>query len=482
MTTIGDKLTAIFDTKNKIREAITTKGGYLDEKAAFSEYPQAIYDLPVVTPSAPTNKWAPNPTWWPVKDILENHQAPEGYIAVAIFLLAATTYQTALQGWDAYRTSDGAWYPNNTIHVWDTTKDKECDEGYKTRYLIVYKKTDYSGWHGNLLMSPLSSNSIESFGFPLQIGIVINCNIFFSSASSSSSAIYFYQTLTGGSRKYFYGFNFVYRFMLTFVDTTSKGRLVFYKYLPAILPFNSYDPFLNLRYLAPLWELATVYTDVIPNDDTFSYKYLRREEASFSDSNYYKCYFPPGLSQVEIHLSPTFLLCTYSSVNLNSKNARKTFCVLGVMIAPNSSSIYRTAIPRTANIFIEPDKVPPEMEYVSDTSASYYRIENKIGLGVPNYTTESGYESYLPVGIVSFNIIDNVGSTDIWLDIENLYEFNGMSISRLTKLLSYLRDNTGNTSKTIYISATQNEQLSTTTKLQITQKNWTLSVKYSFIN
>jgi hypothetical protein len=47
MTTVADKLALIYDTKSKIRDAVNLKGGAILETTAFTEYPEAILDLPV---------------------------------------------------------------------------------------------------------------------------------------------------------------------------------------------------------------------------------------------------------------------------------------------------------------------------------------------------------------------------------------------------------------------------------------------------
>lgn len=101
----------------------------------------------------PNTTWVRPSDWWDTKSILENAQNIEQdgviYHPAYIMLLCDYDSETVLEkdtsnmktAGDAYIFSDE---PNNLYvggdqtHTWDTSKDKPCSLGYKTRYIIVY--------------------------------------------------------------------------------------------------------------------------------------------------------------------------------------------------------------------------------------------------------------------------------------------------------------------------------------------------------
>lgn len=111
----------------------------------------SIYDIGDLLSQTPTgeviNGWQRPDDWWDCETILANAEEREGLYPAYILLLADWDKETTFkkvggsynntQG-DGFLTSDGAWYVGDATHTWDTTKDKECSEGYKTRYVIVY--------------------------------------------------------------------------------------------------------------------------------------------------------------------------------------------------------------------------------------------------------------------------------------------------------------------------------------------------------
>lgn len=99
----------------------------------------------VVVPS--TGEWTPEEDWWDIDSILENDTS--GYQGSVICLLRDSLVSTRIEPMGAAKiiTSDGGEYtsPSAVItHTWDTTKDKECSLGYKTRYVIwLYDTTTF---------------------------------------------------------------------------------------------------------------------------------------------------------------------------------------------------------------------------------------------------------------------------------------------------------------------------------------------------
>ena len=99
----------------------------------------------VVVPS--TGEWTPEEDWWDIDSILDNDTS--GYQGSVICLLRDSLVSTSIEPMGAAKiiTSDGTEYasPSAVItHTWDTTKDKECSLGYKTRYVIwLYGTTTF---------------------------------------------------------------------------------------------------------------------------------------------------------------------------------------------------------------------------------------------------------------------------------------------------------------------------------------------------
>lgn len=216
MTTVADKLAQIYDTKSKIRDAVNIKGGTLLENTPFTEYPEAILELPVALPGTAGHKWEKNPTWWDIKSIIENDNT-EGYRAIYILLEYALGEQTSFTlggSWDAVRTSDGAFYTQSAIHVWDTTKDKECNANYKTRYVIYYVKSDSTWLHGDYFYNIGGNNKAFQYNPQVLLGIVFNVSTCFGTVASEQCAI-----TTSSSYQYF---NIIFK-----NDTTPTPNLQF---------------------------------------------------------------------------------------------------------------------------------------------------------------------------------------------------------------------------------------------------------------
>lgn len=138
-----------------VADAIRTKAGTSDPIQA-SAFDTAIANIPAGGESG----WQRPSDWWDTETILanaENKTDSQGNTVYPAYILlladwdkettfSATASNAALQG-DGYLTSDGAWYgTSEATHTWDTTKDKPCSEGYKTRYVIVYAKGTITGY------------------------------------------------------------------------------------------------------------------------------------------------------------------------------------------------------------------------------------------------------------------------------------------------------------------------------------------------
>ena len=498
MPTIGDKLTAIYDIKNKIREAIVNKGGSLHEKSALSDYPQAIYDLPVVSAPADTYNYHPNPAWWDIKTILENDEVPEGYVAVAAFLLVDSVYQTSLDVFDAYKTSDGAFYSTQIEHIWDTSKDKESGEGYKTRYVIAYVKKDSDKWLGEVLTY---GDTYDKSACPIAcLGVVWNCPVFITGVPSYYNS---YVYLTNGRNsseysgkwKYYYPLNFnKSQAILEYIDVTKRGKLVVVS-SDAFCGTSRYVDYpRGLRKLAPLYHIAVIFNDLILNHiKNDAYKYIGVHSSTMNtnsryelvlneaadidilnDSNYRGGNLPLNLKYMEVHIPATRLY--YGKTN---PSIGFTQHFIGGLRIKDDNTYYAlsTPMPKTLKIVVENQNVPEDYIYIP-TYTSEYSITKQLPCYIwfNPYTTTAGNDELCPMGITNF-LIENNSAYNIKIHLIYAYQLNGMPASKLNKFIfDYLEDRTGLVARKMYITSSQNEKLSSTTKQVIARRNWTLTV------
>ncbi len=179
----ANKLSAALDSKAAIKAAIEEKGVEIGD-VPFSQYAGKISEI-----STHSGGWQPQPDWWDIETIIREDDTPEyAEKPKAIELLIDGDDVTELKLAQAYRTSDGAFYPASGVsHTWDKTKDKPCSEGYKTRYVIYYDISgDFKpgmmalgvfvdGHNGNLTFS-----AFAQYKELLQYAILKNINIQYS--------------------------------------------------------------------------------------------------------------------------------------------------------------------------------------------------------------------------------------------------------------------------------------------------------------
>lgn len=516
MPTIGDKLTAIYDIKNKIRDAIVNKGGALHEKSALSDYPQAIYDLPVVSAPEDTYNYHPNPAWWDIKTIIENDEVPEGYVAVAAFLLIDSPYKTTLDVYDAYKTSDGMFYNSAAEHIWDTTKDKDSGEGYKTRYVIAYVKKDSDRWAGKLLCAT-AWNKGYLYATPIGcLGMVWNCPAFITLrspieylpvSSSNSNPSYpekfcFQRSVTSSDTVPYYYANCICNYSwktMQYIDVTSKGKLVISSCNRAFSVSNRPIPS-SLHYIAPLYEITVVYKELLSEwVANNTYKYIRLIEGSddnafafsgysdttdtIKDMNGYTWGF--NLRNLELHVADKWVYA-YKTEPTNNFPAKAYLGGLTTCYKDSTYTYYYYSGTYPLNgkkitLVVEPHTIP--LDRMNFYSVGGYNITYDVVKYVPrvfilypydNYSTNT--ENNCCLGIIDWTII-NKSDTKPQIHLFPAYQLNGMSASKLNKfIVDYLQDRTGMSVYQMYITASQNEKLSSTTKQIIAKRNWTLVV------
>lgn len=516
MPTIGDKLTAIYDIKNKIRDAIVNKGGALHEKSALSDYPQAIYDLPVVSAPEDTYNYHPNPAWWDIKTIIENDEVPEGYVAVAAFLLVDSPYKTTLDVFDAYKTSDGMFYNSAAEHVWDTTKDKDSGEGYKTRYVIAYVKKDSDRWLGKMLCATKWNNGIH-YSVPVGcLGMIWNCPVFvalqayntqYLPVSSSTSTHYapyialFTSNKSSSSKYNYYAIcicNYSWK-TVQYIDVTNKGKLVIMDCKCAFTSDADYTISSALRYIAPLYELAVVYKDLLSegiSKMTAQYMTLYLSNnvwgvdnstsdtpQTLKDMNGYK--WAINVRNLELHVADTVVGAYITPPT--TKYASKAY-IGGLFTSTYSNNRYYYASNsyscnngRKLTMVVEKNTIPldklnfyPISGWNNDISLTEYIQRVFILYPYDNYAANT--EDNCTLGIIDWTII-NKSDTKPQVHLFPAYQLNGMPASKLNKfIVDYLQNRTGMSVYQMYITASQNEKLSSTTKQIIAKRNWTLVV------
>lgn len=117
-----------------IADAIREKNGST-ETYKVSEMAEAIENIP----SGGEEGWEPQSDWWDIEKIV--NEDTEDYVGKIIILLRDIDDDMNVNNlWGAAKimTSDGKTITTTGNYTWDSSKDKECSLGYKTRYLIMY--------------------------------------------------------------------------------------------------------------------------------------------------------------------------------------------------------------------------------------------------------------------------------------------------------------------------------------------------------
>ena len=137
---IAEKLNYTKTNINKLKE--------LTKKTVLSEVVNDIEQNYGVGSSV--EDWQPESDWWDIETILANDT--EDYKQKIICLLTDELDDKAatniVSGAEKYRLSDGQVIEQSAnadldiTNLFDTTKDKICSKGYKTRYIIYYSNSE----------------------------------------------------------------------------------------------------------------------------------------------------------------------------------------------------------------------------------------------------------------------------------------------------------------------------------------------------
>ncbi|MDR1883725.1 MAG: leucine-rich repeat domain-containing protein [Prevotella sp.] len=141
MGTTAQKLQAVLNSKEGIRQAINDKGVPVDTSVKLSGYAEKIRQISAGGGGGGATPWTPQPDWWDIQQIFNDDPDPDKRM---IILLSdsnnSVNIKNAELGGNKYATSDGAVYEGtgDFIHTWDASQDKPCSLGYSTRYITVY--------------------------------------------------------------------------------------------------------------------------------------------------------------------------------------------------------------------------------------------------------------------------------------------------------------------------------------------------------
>ena len=258
-TTVSDYLSELYRIISLIRASIIRKGGALTERSKFADYAAAIDGI-VTAGNAPSYDWKPNDSWWDIESILKA-DTTEGYVGKLILLISDLKDSTFLSGANAYRTSDGKFYEANATHVWDTSKDKDSTDGYKTRYIIYY--------------------FTAAFGAPDLSGLIEARYLVSSSDISIVAAPDYWQ---GNNYK-----SISIPTELRGIKTINGAKLY-----ASISRDNTSDYIRHLEYLSPIYSV-----------NTFTQNYFNSRDYDVRDLA--ACFFQDGnVKSGEMHLSPVY--------------------------------------------------------------------------------------------------------------------------------------------------------------------------------
>lgn len=146
---IAEKLNYLLETKNQIKTAITKKGVSILDTDSFRSYANKITQIESSSGSS-ADDWQTEPDWFDIESILANDT--EDYKQKIICLLTDELDDKAAKnivgGAEKYKLSDGQVIEESAntdldiTNLFDTTKDKVCGKGYKTRYIIYYSNSE----------------------------------------------------------------------------------------------------------------------------------------------------------------------------------------------------------------------------------------------------------------------------------------------------------------------------------------------------
>ena len=449
---IAEKLNYLLETKNQIKNAIEEKGVSITDTDSFRSYATKIGQIEsgggTTTPS--TEDWQPEADWFDIETILENDT--EDYERKAIFLLTDELDDSMIDfivsGFQKYKLSDGQEFETtqalDITNLFDTTKDKECQKGYKTRYVIGY------------------TNSVDS----IIIKVPMNCislvfdNIKFRySGSWSNSTFYGHYYLQSVIFKNGTIYDMT-DFNSLFCDCYSLQNIVGLNTKNAISLTNTFSSCSSLRKLPQLDTTnVTSFSSMLYN--CVSLKEIPPLETSngtnFS-SMFSSCYSLEEIPQLDTSKGINFSSMFSSCYSL--KEAPQLETSNGTNFISMFSSCYSL-------------KKIPQINTSNGTNFSSMFSGSNSLKEIPQIDTSNG---------TSFtNILSNCNSL---VNVKGINRITGnqsvsssvfLNHSSLLRILNALVDLTGQTTQKLTLGATNLAKLTDEEKAIATEKNWTLS-------
>ena len=412
MSTVSDKLLSIYNSKNTIKDAIKRKGGVILDTTRFDQYAAAIDGLKTLASDLASNTWKPDSTWWDIETAIKN-DTTEGYNGSYIVLVSNTEISTVLEGANAYRTSDGAFYTAGCTHTWDTSKDKESAGGMKTRYIIYYFNDELCDATSHTLRRKLDNG--WEIPFPAAaLGVVFKCNLLNSGTTS------FYDSVAKATIRGTY----IPANMLKVTYIKMLDGYNFYGYCQAYSCYSRV-PINYLREFPPMLPMNLIH-NIYPG---------------LATSNIYATYAPIESSYDDIKIAR-------SCCNINEY---KYILPTTNCDTDTTMSLYPTGFKtiRIAGALV--DKIYTSKAYVS------------IAKG---YST---YENFLLENIIV------EGEPLLWTSCD-VSCFGRLTRQGILNLINAFQDRTGAGTGTLTISTVQNNKLTTEDKVALANKNWTLNI------
>lgn len=137
MSALSENIAQAINDFNDIQDAIVEKGVEIPNSTPTSEYGNKIRQIET------SSDWQPHPDWWDIRTMVDTGIVPwldESLANVRYsFIVPDSNATTTLPSGYQYYLSDGSYYDGTAqiVHTWDRTKDKNCEDGYKTRAVIV---------------------------------------------------------------------------------------------------------------------------------------------------------------------------------------------------------------------------------------------------------------------------------------------------------------------------------------------------------
>ena len=368
--------------------------------------------LPILVTS-----WQPHLDWWDIKTIVNTGVTPwAGAISNVryAFVLNDSTIDIVLPAGYQYYTSDGQYYADGGTHTWDVAYDKPCATGYVTRCVVVCgssRDVEISQKDFPSLYVYLGDCNVTSFSFGYPVD-PINRVI---QAIKGSIAATASEYAIGSS-------SFQGCYALESVEIPSGAINI---------AGGAFQECYNLSHVT------------IPNTVTSIY---------YAGFNYCVSLMSIELPSSITEISENVFQDCYS---LNNITLPSGLAALSGNVFSRCYSLSSIDIPTSV------------ITFGSEAFGTCFALTSaEIPSGVTSFSSNAFQFCFALNGIKA--------GIDFDFDLNLRYSSN-LSISSIITLFGNLKDNTGETAKTITLNTRYNTLLTATQKAIATNKNWTLA-------